>query len=71
MPHDWVEDQPADYRPHAPSGRAKPPWWKCSKCGTRAESWLAPSGNMKVRVNSAVIGLVSCEEWIVWRIMES
>jgi hypothetical protein len=72
MPHNWVEDRPADYTPHPPSGRAKPPWWKCTECHTRAESWRKPSGTMRVSTSNTMGSpMLTCEEYIVKRIMES
>jgi hypothetical protein len=73
MPHEWKESRPAGYkRSSGPMGRPKPPEWTCTKCGTRADSWLEPSENMKVRIDRKdVVGLLTCEECQVFEVMTS
>ena len=64
--HDWFAQGSATEHGHR--SHLDIPWWKCDRCGTRVQSWNKPPPQMQVTTKS---GQVSCEEYMVTKIMES
>lgn len=71
--HDWLEDQGAVSHNHRSA-----PWWKCSKCGVRAQTWDKPSGDMVVvakalgfQSGADVSFAMSCDEYLTLQVMEA